>query len=75
MGEVTDLRARAERLDEGIDLIRELWAGRRSSEAGCTWWLETRWQMPHHTADRMRQVRQRLAAGPPAVPGQAAKDI
>jgi alkanesulfonate monooxygenase SsuD/methylene tetrahydromethanopterin reductase-like flavin-dependent oxidoreductase (luciferase family) len=30
MGEVTDLRGRAERLDEGIDLIRELWAGRRS---------------------------------------------
>ena len=27
-GEVTDLRGRAERLDEGIDLIRELWAGR-----------------------------------------------
>src|SRR5215472_16957965 len=26
-GEVTDLRGRAERLDEGIDLIRELWAG------------------------------------------------
>lgn len=29
-GEVTDLRGRAERLDEGIDLIRELWAGGRS---------------------------------------------
>src|SRR5215469_7121317 len=27
-GEVTDIRGRAERLDEGIDLIRELWAGR-----------------------------------------------
>jgi alkanesulfonate monooxygenase SsuD/methylene tetrahydromethanopterin reductase-like flavin-dependent oxidoreductase (luciferase family) len=26
-GEVTDLHGRAERLDEGIDLIRELWAG------------------------------------------------
>jgi alkanesulfonate monooxygenase SsuD/methylene tetrahydromethanopterin reductase-like flavin-dependent oxidoreductase (luciferase family) len=26
-GEVTDLRARAERLDEGIDLIRVLWTG------------------------------------------------
>jgi alkanesulfonate monooxygenase SsuD/methylene tetrahydromethanopterin reductase-like flavin-dependent oxidoreductase (luciferase family) len=26
-GEVTDLRGRAERLDEGFDLIRELWAG------------------------------------------------
>jgi alkanesulfonate monooxygenase SsuD/methylene tetrahydromethanopterin reductase-like flavin-dependent oxidoreductase (luciferase family) len=29
-GEVTRLRDRAERLDEGIDLIRELWAGRNS---------------------------------------------
>jgi alkanesulfonate monooxygenase SsuD/methylene tetrahydromethanopterin reductase-like flavin-dependent oxidoreductase (luciferase family) len=26
-GEVTDLRGRAERLDEGIDLIRQLWSG------------------------------------------------
>jgi len=168
-GEVTDLRARAERLDEGIDLIRALWAGQTSyhgqhydyecerddlaqvgrpiqdripiwvvgvwprpksmrrvlrcdgvvpqydlegregtpddaralrtwlgehgaspevdvvaegetpaadvtaagqqvtpwAEAGCTWWLETRWEMPHHTADRMHQIRKRLAAGPP----------
>jgi len=29
-GEVTDLRGRAERLDEGIDLIRALWGGERS---------------------------------------------
>ena len=35
------------------------------SEAGCTWWLETRWEMPHHTADRTAHVRERLAAGPP----------
>ena len=27
---MTDIRGRAERLDEGIDLIRELWAGRQS---------------------------------------------
>lgn len=168
-GEVTDLRGRAERLDEGIDLIRELWAGGRSyqgrhyayeegmvdlaraarpvqdripiwvvgvwprpksmrrvlrcdgviplyqldgraegpddaraarawlaehgagpgfdmvaegetpagdpaavaaavgpwAEAGCTWWLETRWEMPHDSAERMAQIRERLAAGPP----------
>jgi alkanesulfonate monooxygenase SsuD/methylene tetrahydromethanopterin reductase-like flavin-dependent oxidoreductase (luciferase family) len=171
MGEVTDLRGRAERLDEGIDLIRELWAGARSyqgrhyayqegtvdlaraarpvqsripiwvvgvwprpksmrralrcdgviplyqldgraegpddaraartwlaghgagpgfdmviegetpagdpaaaaaavgpwAEAGCTWWLETRWEMPHDSAERMAQIRERLAAGPPPV--------
>jgi alkanesulfonate monooxygenase SsuD/methylene tetrahydromethanopterin reductase-like flavin-dependent oxidoreductase (luciferase family) len=29
MGEVSDLRARAERLDEGIGLIRDLWSGAR----------------------------------------------
>jgi hypothetical protein len=168
-GEVTDLRGRAERLDEGIDLIRELWAGGNDyrgrhyvyqtgrmdlgrvtrpvqeripiwvvgvwprtksmrrvlrcdgiipqydldgrepkpsdarevrdwlidhgagaevdvisegetpaddhaaavaavtpwAEAGCTWWLETRWQMPHDAGERMDQVRARLTAGPP----------
>jgi alkanesulfonate monooxygenase SsuD/methylene tetrahydromethanopterin reductase-like flavin-dependent oxidoreductase (luciferase family) len=167
-GEVTDLRGRAERLDEGIDLIRALWAGGQSyqgrhyqyesirddlteavcpvqeripiwvvgvwprlksmrrvlrcdgvipqyevtgepgtqdaralrawlaahgarpdfdvvaegetpaddpaaaaaavtpwADAGCTWWLESRWEMPHHTPERMLEVRTRLAAGPP----------
>jgi alkanesulfonate monooxygenase SsuD/methylene tetrahydromethanopterin reductase-like flavin-dependent oxidoreductase (luciferase family) len=168
-GEVTRLRDRAERLDEGIDLIRELWAGRNSyhgkhyvyetgridlalvatpvqeripiwvvavwprprslrrvlrcdgvipqyqldgrdgtagdarelrdwlaghgaspaldviadgetpagdraaaaaavspwAEAGCTWWLVTRGEMPHDGEERMDQVRRRLAAGPP----------
>jgi hypothetical protein len=33
--------------------------------AGCTWWLETRWEMPHHSAERLDQVRERIAAGPP----------
>ena len=36
------------------------WAG-----AGCTWWLETRWEMPHDSAERMSQIRERLSAGPP----------
>lgn len=168
MGEVTDLRGRAERLDEGIDLIRTLWAGGRAYQgrhyayqegtvdlaraarpvqeripiwvvgvwprprsmrrvlrcdgiipqyqldgreatpddarelrawlagragsgldviaegetpageravaaavvapwaaAGCTWWLETRWEMPHDSPERMAQIQERLAAGPP----------
>ena len=39
------------------------------AEAGCTWWLETMWEMPHHSAERMSQVRERLAAGPPVAPG------
>ncbi len=170
-GEVTDLRGRAERMDEGIDLIRTLWEGGRSyrgqhyqydcdrddltaavrsrqripiwvvgvwprpksmrralrcdgivpqyadgkepvpddaravrawlgengaaqgmdlvadgetpaddaaaaaavvspwAEAGCTWWLETRWELPHDSAERMAQIRDRLAAGPPAAAG------
>jgi alkanesulfonate monooxygenase SsuD/methylene tetrahydromethanopterin reductase-like flavin-dependent oxidoreductase (luciferase family) len=37
------------------------------AEAGCTWWLETRWEMPHQSAERMAEVCERLAAGPPAV--------
>ncbi|MGC4110414.1 MAG: LLM class flavin-dependent oxidoreductase [Nocardioides sp.] len=36
-------------------------------DAGATWWLETRWAMPHHGSDRAREVRERLAAGPPRV--------
>lgn len=35
------------------------------AEAGCTWWLETRWEMPHNSAERMTEVRERLEAGPP----------
>lgn len=34
-------------------------------DAGATWWLETRWEMPHHGDSRMREVHDRLAAGPP----------
>ena len=36
------------------------------AEAGCTWWLETRWAAPGDAAERTAQVRRRLAAGPPA---------
>jgi alkanesulfonate monooxygenase SsuD/methylene tetrahydromethanopterin reductase-like flavin-dependent oxidoreductase (luciferase family) len=35
------------------------------ADAGCTWWLETRWEMPHDSAERMQQIEERLAAGPP----------
>ncbi len=34
-------------------------------DAGATWWLETRWEMPHDAPERMAEVRQRIAAGPP----------
>ena len=42
-------------------------AVRSWADAGCTWWLETRWEMPHDAAERMQEVRRRLAAGPPAI--------
>jgi hypothetical protein len=35
------------------------------AEAGCTWWLEARWEMPHEAPERMAEVRRRLEAGPP----------
>jgi alkanesulfonate monooxygenase SsuD/methylene tetrahydromethanopterin reductase-like flavin-dependent oxidoreductase (luciferase family) len=34
-------------------------------EAGATWWLETRWAMPHESLERMEEVRARIEAGPP----------
>jgi alkanesulfonate monooxygenase SsuD/methylene tetrahydromethanopterin reductase-like flavin-dependent oxidoreductase (luciferase family) len=37
------------------------------AEAGCTWWMETRWEIPHHSAERMDQTRKRLVAGPPSI--------
>ncbi len=37
------------------------------ARAGCTWWLETRWEMPHHTTERLDEVRARLEAGPPGL--------
>ncbi len=37
----------------------------RWAEAGCSWWLETRWEMPHNSPERLEEVRQRLTAGPP----------
>ena len=39
----------------------------RWADAGATWWLETRWEMPHNSDERMREIRDRLAAGPPTV--------
>lgn len=42
------------------------------ARAGCTWWLETRWEMPHDSPDRMADVRDRIAAGPPSVTGSPA---
>src|SRR5262245_23576728 len=50
--------------DPAIDIIAQgetpgsdpaAWAA-----AGCTWWLETRWELPHHGPERMRQIRERI---------------
>jgi alkanesulfonate monooxygenase SsuD/methylene tetrahydromethanopterin reductase-like flavin-dependent oxidoreductase (luciferase family) len=35
------------------------------AEAGCTWWLETRWGVSADLPERLRQMTARLAAGPP----------
>jgi len=35
------------------------------ADAGATWWLDARWMLPHHSDERMQQVRRRLRAGPP----------
>lgn len=37
----------------------------RWESAGCTWWLETRWQVSGSAEDRRRTVLERLEAGPP----------
>ena len=42
--------------------VVEPWA-----DAGCTWWLETRWELPHHVPERIHEIRERIAAGPPPV--------
>ena len=36
------------------------------AEAGATWWIDARWQLPHDSDERRRLVRERLEAGPPA---------
>jgi alkanesulfonate monooxygenase SsuD/methylene tetrahydromethanopterin reductase-like flavin-dependent oxidoreductase (luciferase family) len=38
------------------------------AQAGCTWWLETRWDLPHHSDERMAEISDRIAAGPPRPP-------
>ncbi len=35
------------------------------ADAGSTWWMETRWEMPHDTPERIADVRARIVAGPP----------
>jgi alkanesulfonate monooxygenase SsuD/methylene tetrahydromethanopterin reductase-like flavin-dependent oxidoreductase (luciferase family) len=35
------------------------------AEAGCTWWLESRWGSLQTLAERLEQTRERIAIGPP----------
>ena len=35
------------------------------AQADATWWLETRWGMPDNMPDRVQDMTERLAAGPP----------
>ncbi len=49
------------------DQIAATAAVRPWAEAGCTWWLETRWELPHHSPERMREIEARIAAGPPGL--------
>jgi alkanesulfonate monooxygenase SsuD/methylene tetrahydromethanopterin reductase-like flavin-dependent oxidoreductase (luciferase family) len=37
------------------------------AEAGCTWWLEERWQTSEHAPVRLEETRERILAGPPRV--------
>ena len=65
-GESFDLVAEGETPDDNpvqATAIVTAWA-----DAGCTWWLESRWELPHHSEQRMAQMRRRLAAGPPQLP-------
>lgn len=40
------------------------------AEAGCTWWLETRWQDPKETKKtNVDAMRERILAGPPRIEG------
>ncbi len=69
-GEELELGERADLMDDGISLMRSSWTGdgrhrgtRYAGEwpqAGCTWWLESRWEPPHHSRERRGG-----GAGPP----------
>jgi alkanesulfonate monooxygenase SsuD/methylene tetrahydromethanopterin reductase-like flavin-dependent oxidoreductase (luciferase family) len=60
-----DIIAQGETPTDGRSAAAEM--VRAWSEAGCTWWLETRWGDLAISPDRMQDVRKRLEAGPPAI--------
>jgi alkanesulfonate monooxygenase SsuD/methylene tetrahydromethanopterin reductase-like flavin-dependent oxidoreductase (luciferase family) len=59
-------------ISEGETEVGDAAAADRVAEraaAGCTWWLETRWQMPGQPENRLAEMRARIAAGPPRPQG------
>ena len=36
-------------------------------EAGATWWVESRWDLPSREPSTMQAIRDRLTAGPPRI--------
>jgi hypothetical protein len=64
-GAPADLDIIAEGRTPADDPVRTADEVRPWADAGCTWWLETNWEMPHHSRERMDEVRSRLEAGPP----------
>jgi alkanesulfonate monooxygenase SsuD/methylene tetrahydromethanopterin reductase-like flavin-dependent oxidoreductase (luciferase family) len=59
-GSTADILAEGETPPAGGAEMVAPWA-----EAGCTWWMETRWQTPNDGDDRLREIHDRIAAGPP----------
>ena len=55
----------------GLDAEADAAVVRPWAEAGATWWLDTDWSVP---AERVEQyARDRLVAGPPAIPSRPAR--
>jgi hypothetical protein len=48
----------------GDDPARAAAIVRRWADAGATWWIETRWEVPRD-ADGLKVVRERIRQGPP----------
>lgn len=54
---------------QAADTVAE-WA-----EAGCTWWIESRWNLPDHGPESVGIVRDRIASGPPRLSPRGGADL
>jgi hypothetical protein len=50
----------------GDDPARAATIIRRWADAGATWWIESRWELPRD-ADGLKLVRERILQGPPRI--------